>query len=81
MLVVWQSMPELSIEQTRLHALIVLVLIAAVLLDSAGELLIEDLADTEPCVNSHRLDSEHLYRPVTAETNIAEPRSAMYEEP
>ena len=41
-------------------------------LDLARNLVVEDLADRHARIDAHRLDGEHLQRPVAAEADVAE---------
>lgn len=80
-LVVLTAVVKLLVEQAGLHITIVLVLLAGVFADVAGEFVIEDLANSEASVNANRLDRKHLDGPVAPKTRVPKPRRTMHEKP
>jgi len=65
------EMAELLVEHAGLDVFVVLVLVASIFANIAGDLVIEDLADGNAGINANRLDGKHFQRPVAAKANIA----------
>ena len=72
---------ELFVEQTWLDVTIVLVLAGTVFADLANQRVVDDLADLDAWIDSNRLYSKHLQRPIAFETDIAETRSHVDKKP
>ncbi len=61
---------EFLVKQAWLDVVIVLILVATVFLNVAGDLMVKDLADGNARVDSNGLNREHLQGPETVEANI-----------
>ncbi len=62
---------ELPVQQTRLDVRVVLVFVALVFGEGPADLVVADLTDRHARVYPHRLDGEHLQRPITAKPHVA----------
>src|SRR5262249_52162725 len=71
---------ELLKEQAWLDIAIVLILFAAIFGHGPFDRVIEDLADLHTRINPHRLDGEHLKRPIAAKADVAESGRHMNEQ-
>src|SRR5437763_1525595 len=70
---------QLFEQQARLDVVIVLVLVAGVLGEVAGNLVIENLADRHPGVHADLLHGKHLQGPVAAKAHVAETGRDVHE--
>lgn len=65
------EMAELFEQHAGLDVFVVLVLVAAIFADVAGNLVVEDLADRNAGINANGLHGEHFQRPVTTKADVA----------
>ena len=68
-------------EKRGLHISIVLIFITGVLEEVSDDFMIENLADRNARVDSHRLHGKHLQRPEAAETDVAETTGRIDKKP
>jgi hypothetical protein len=61
----------LLVKKTGLYVATPLVFGAGVFLDVAANLMVENLADSQSCIDSNGLDCKHLDSPVAAIANVA----------